>query len=174
VIAPLLLRPLGPDDEAAFLRGVRAWDGEDLELHTFTWQPGMTHAEHLRRLDEMSRGVDVPPGFVPSTMLYGFVEGEIVGRVSVRHTLSPRLEQRGGHLGYAVAPAHRRHGFATEMVRQALPVCRRLGLGTILATCADDNRSSWRVLERLGAQLLGSSWDEEEEELVRRYALVVT
>lgn len=42
------------------------------------------------------------PGRVPETVLWGVMEGEYVGRVSLRHTLNARLDAWGGHIGYEV------------------------------------------------------------------------
>lgn len=165
----LVLRALTEDDEAAFVAGAAAWDGEDLSWHTFDWKPGVPYADVLSRLRRNAAGLELKPGRVPSTMLYGFVDGEIVGRVNIRHALNDSLLRRGGHVGYAVAPPYRRRGHATEMVRQGLDECRRLGLARVLVTCADDNTPSWRIIERYGGVLENTVHDDVDDELVRRY-----
>ena len=48
----LFLRELNADDEAAFLRGYEDWKNEDLSWYSFIWKPGMSHAEHLKILEE--------------------------------------------------------------------------------------------------------------------------
>ena len=58
----------------------------------------------------------------------GFVEGEYLDTVIIRHHLTPALEREGGHIGYHVVPGHRRRGHATQMLAQALVVCQQLGL----------------------------------------------
>lgn len=172
-MADLVLRELLPTDEQAFLRGVDELGGEELTTYTFVWQPGMSFAESLARLEDAKRGVGIPEGFVPSTMLYGFVQDRIVGRLSIRHVLSARLRLRGGHVGYAVLPPYRRRGYGRAMMLEALPFCAALGLREILATCADDNVASRRILESASGVLESTSWDDEEEELVRRYRVPV-
>jgi predicted acetyltransferase len=90
---------------------------------------------------------------VPVTELW-FVDGTTyLGTVVIRHRLTPALEREGGHIGYHVVPSHRRRGHATEMLAQALGVCRRLGLGQVLVTCAVDNLASRRVIEANGGVL---------------------
>lgn len=167
------LRELTSADEAAFLAGFSAWPAEDASWHSFIWKPGtsMTYSEMIERLRKDRLGIDLEAGRVPHTMLYGFVNGEIVGRVSVRHQLNDFLRKRGGHLGYAVAPKFRRKGYAQEMVRQALEYCRSLGLEKILITCGDENTASYRLIENLGAQLENRTWDETDQEMIRRYWL---
>jgi predicted acetyltransferase len=80
-----------------------------------------------------------------------FVEGtDYLGTVIIRHRLTSALERAGGHIGYHVVPGHRRRGHATQMLAQALAVCRQLGLTEILVTCAEDNLASRRVIEANG------------------------
>jgi predicted acetyltransferase len=90
---------------------------------------------------------------VPVTELW-FVDGtDYLGTVVIRHRLTPALERSGGHIGYHVVPAQRRRGHATQMLAQALAVCRRLGLTEVLVTCAEDNLGSRRVIEANGGAL---------------------
>ncbi|PKL77264.1 MAG: hypothetical protein CVV27_06120 [Candidatus Melainabacteria bacterium HGW-Melainabacteria-1] len=168
-MSSLILRALTHDDEAAFMAGFADWEGEDLAWYTFDWEPGMSYAAMLERLIHNERGEGLEPGRVPSSMLYGFVAGEIVGRVSIRHQMNDYLLRRGGHIGYAVAPRFRRRGYAREIVRQTLPYCRQLGLERILVTCADNNEPSWRLIERFGGVLENTVWDDGDQEYNRRY-----
>jgi predicted acetyltransferase len=101
------------------------------------------------RLEETPR----PPGFVPDTELW-WVEGdEFLGRVGVRHRLTPALLEAGGHIGYDVRSSARRRGHATEMLRQALAVASGLGIDPALVTCDLDNLGSRTVIERNGGVL---------------------
>lgn len=168
----LVLRTLTLADEAAFLAGARAWDGQDLTWYSFSWQPGHDYAAHLRRLADNAAGIDLRDGHVPGTMFYAFVDGEIVGRVSVRHHLNDTLRVRGGHIGYAVAPGFRRRGYATAMLAQALDHCRALGLDRVLITCDDDNIASVRMIERAGGVLENKVVDPHGT-VVRRYWLTL-
>lgn len=60
------------------------------------------------------------------------------------------LSQIGGHIGYGVRPGQRQRGYATEMLRQALPICVGIGIGQALVTCDTDNIGSIKVIERCG------------------------
>lgn len=94
-----------------------------------------------------------PEGFVPATELW-WVEGEeFLGRIAIRHRLTPRLLEIGGHIGYDVRPSARRRGHATEMLRRALTVARGLGIERALVTCDVDNVGSRAVIERNGGIL---------------------
>ena len=91
-----------------------------------------------------------PPGFVPDTELWWVDGDEFLGRIGVRHRLTPMLLEIGGHIGYDVRPSARRRGHATEMLRQALGVARELGIDPSLVTCDVGNIGSRTVIERNG------------------------
>ena len=93
------------------------------------------------------------PGWVPCTTLW-LVEGdEYLGRIAIRHRLTPALQRLGGHIGYDVRRSARRRGYATAMLRDALPVAHRLGIDPALLTCDPDNTASRKVIEHNGGVL---------------------
>lgn len=163
------LRQLSELDEQAFFEGMQEWKADDLSWYTFAWKEGMSFSQMLEILRKELAGIDLAPDRVPHTMLYGFLDGKIVGRVSVRHELNDYLRHRGGHIGYSVAERFRQKGYATEMVRQALVYCKSIGIQSVMVTCADDNAPSWKVIERFGGKLQDRIWDDEDKEMIRRY-----
>lgn len=114
------------------------------------YESGMSWSRYLHRLDVWRMGVDLPDRFVPSTLLVAAVDGEIVGRTSIRHELNEFLAREGGHIGYGVLAEHRRRGYATEILRQSLVIARAVGVERVLVTCDDDNVGSATVIERCG------------------------
>lgn len=150
----LRLRPPRLADEAAFRAAHEELlaDGFRFALADAPW-PAQLDGYRRARL-----GVDLPADRVPMTFLLAVVadgSGErLVGRTSIRHRLNADLLEVGGHVGYAVRPAERRRGFATEILRQSLDVLRALGDVTrALVTCDDDNLASARTIERNGGVL---------------------
>jgi len=91
-----------------------------------------------------------PAGFVPSTNLWWIEGDDYLGRVQIRHRLTPRLRDLGGHIGYHVVAAHRRRGHATAMLAAALPVAQAVGIECALVTCDADNVGSRKTIEANG------------------------
>ncbi len=148
----LRLRPLRPDDEAAFLTAHRELGAEG---HPFGFgvDPRVPWDTYLKTLDDHRQGIGLPEGRVPATFLVADVGGEIVGRSSIRHALNDVLEREGGHIGYAVRPGYRRRGYATEILRQSLIVARAIGIDRVLVFCDVDNIGSRAVIEACGGRL---------------------
>src|SRR6266699_6955966 len=99
----LRLRPLQPDDEAAFRAAHEQMAAEEFPFGPLL-EPGRTWEEYLRILADHRAGVNLPDGWVPSTFLVADVDGQVVGRVSIRHRLNDFLREEGGHIGYGVLP----------------------------------------------------------------------
>ena len=167
-MSSLEIRQLGPEDEKAFLEGFKAWEGDDPAWHSFSWKEGMSHEEHLRILEDEHHGRNLAPGRVPHTMLYGFLDGIIVGRCSVRHDLNEYLRKIGGHLGYGVAPPFRQRGFAKQLFKSGRALLKELGHDHALVTCATDNTPSRKLIEEAGGVLLDAIIDPTDQKEVRR------
>lgn len=101
-----------------------------------------------------------PDWKVPQTTLWWVDGGEFIGRLAIRHSLTPALRKIGGHIGYDVRPSRRREGHASRMLAAALPVAASLGLSAVLLTCDDDNVGSRKVIEKNGGILEGVDDDK--------------
>lgn len=164
----LLLRPLVDADEreARQAHAELLDDGFDFLLAE---QPGERWSDYVERLEAIRHGFDLTEGYVPATFLVAAVEGRIVGRVSVRHDLTPWLSEVGGHIGFGVRPAWRRRGYATEILRLALRVAREAGVGRALVTCDDGNEGSAAAIEACGGRFERMGAGEGDDPPKRRY-----
>ncbi len=164
--SPLVLRAPTMGDEEQ----VRAGHAElTAESFPYLFHPELSWGEQLDRIDREARGVDLPPGRVRAEYLVAQVGTDLVGRVSLRHSLTPLLLEIGGHVGYAVRPAFRGRGYATAMLRQSLHLLAALSVTEVLVTCDDDNVASVRVIERCGGVLQDIRRLADEAPPIRRY-----
>ena len=146
----LLLRPFSVSDETDALAAEQELTSEHFEFLLDT-TAGQSWPDYVARLAEISRGENIAEDRVRADLLAAEVDGALVGRVSIRHTIDhPFLAEYGGHIGYAVRPAYRRRGYATEILRQSLARARDLGIEQALLTCDDDNAASAATIERCG------------------------
>lgn len=112
-------------------------------------------------------------GFVPhSTYWLINAEDQIVGSVNIRHRLNQKLLEQGGHIGYGIAPSHRRKGYATVQLAEALKVIRTLGVSRALLVCNADNAASERTIRRAGGQF-ESFFTTEDGEVLKRFWIEV-
>jgi RimJ/RimL family protein N-acetyltransferase len=82
---------------------------------------------------------------------------------------TPFLAGHGGHIGYDVAPGHRRKGYGHLALRIALKEASALGLSRLLLFAAEDNLASRAVIERQGGELDSISFSEFYNERLCRY-----
>src|ERR1700749_2602624 len=128
------LRPLGLDDEAQ-ARAAHAELARDDFTFLLDWDGARSWAGYLGTLATLRRGVRLPENRVPPSFLVADVDGQLVGRVSIRHELNHYLAHYGGHIGYGVRPAWRGRGYATEILRQSLIIARAEGVERALLVC---------------------------------------
>ena len=124
--------------------GEKIWD-------SLACLPGETPADFVQRV---LRGEHSPAaGRVPDTVYWAVLDGEVVGRIALRHVLDEKLRRFGGHISYEVRPSARRRGIAAEMIRQLLHTPRARSIGRLLVTCAPDNVGSSKAVLANGGVL---------------------
>jgi predicted acetyltransferase len=164
--ANLRLRPLRVEDE----RPARAAHNDLADYNFFLDHDAHEPwAQFVERMQRQRRGIDVAPDRVRAAFLVAWVGDQLVGRTSIRFLLNDYLAQVGGHIGYAVLPAHRRQGYATEILRQRLVVARAEGVDDVLVTCDVENAASRVIIERCGGEYEDIVYDPREEVEKRRY-----
>lgn len=141
----------------SFIEALRGFRADHTFAHTDRWFDKVDLAWATEHFDEFvsqvrgyARGERLPEGFVPQTD-YWLVEGEaFIGRVSIRHRLTPELERLHGHVGYEIRPSKRGKGYGTAILKLALPKAKELGADRVLVTCDETNTASRKIIEKNG------------------------
>jgi predicted acetyltransferase len=126
------------------------------------------HAYVQKRIDNKA-GRDLPVGWVPWTEYWLVKENRVMGTSSLRHQLTPALEEFGGHIGYVIRPSERRKGYGTEILRLTLQKAAAIHIPQVIITCDDVNLASARIIEVNGGQLKDIIWNEPLKRFTRRY-----
>lgn len=129
-----MIREMGPGENGFHN------DGYDVPFSRFR--------DFLKRLVDMERGAGLREGFVPQTTFWAFAGTRAVGISKLRHELTDSLRRTGGNIGYAIRPSERGRGYGTSMLALTLVEAWNLGLDRVLITVNEDNRASWRIVER--------------------------
>jgi RimJ/RimL family protein N-acetyltransferase len=157
--ARLVIRPLAASDEAA-CRRVLAPGDEDAFTHWLGWAVAAPAAlAELQQPPYGERGVVLAE------------TGELIGLVGLVPSLGPFAQLEGGPPGerwtpelglyWAIAPRHRRLGYATEAAAAlAGALFATLNARRLIATTERGNPASLAVMRRLGMRLLGNPYRE--------------
>jgi predicted acetyltransferase len=141
-------------DEGRASADDRSMVGQEIRQFGSRWRGPAAFGDYVARVrDQACEDHSRPAGIVASTTLWWVDGAEYLGRLAIRHRLTPHLRDYGGHIGYDVRPSARRQGHATAMLAAALPVTHARGIDPVLVTCDDDNVASRKVIEANGGVL---------------------
>jgi predicted acetyltransferase len=127
--------------------------------------------EYFNQINDYSKGKNLPDGYVPSTTFWLINNTEFVGTFVIRHCLTAKLEQWGGHIAANIAPKYRGRYSSFIGIKMCLAQACKLGLKRVLMTCNENNSASYRAITGLmklygGKALPGSFIDGHGEHRV--------
>jgi tagatose 1,6-diphosphate aldolase len=103
------------------------------------------------RFDEIVPGIP-ERGFVP---YYHFrillADGTDVGHINLRVGDTEHVRISAGHIGFAIKPPFRGHGYAGQACRAIIDLVRLVS-PTVTITCDPGNVASRKTIEKLGAE----------------------
>ena len=125
---------------------------------------------YLKDLHDYFKGNSLSEGKVITSTFWLIDEEEVVGVVRIRH----KEVEFAGHIGYDISPTHRNKGYGFIILKLALEECKKLGLEEVILTCNIGNIASKKIIEKNNGKLLGTIYDEEEDESLYKYIIKST
>jgi predicted acetyltransferase len=123
----------------------------------------------LQSLLDSEKGENLPAGWVPDST-YWLVNDEkkVLGVVNIRHRLTEKLMNEGGHIGYGIRPSERRKGYATKLLALSLEKTKELGITRVLVVCNATNTGSAKTIINNGG-VEDTEYVEEDGNIIRRF-----
>ena len=146
------------------VKGICQLNVEDLKTNFPTY---------IFKILSQTEGNNLPDGHVPQTVYWLIDNGEFIGRVTLRHSLTQRLHNEGGHIGYDIRPSKRKMGYGKKILELALPKAKGLGLTKVLVTCDETNLASKKIIETHGGVFENSLKLHEDKPAKLRYWITI-
>ncbi|MCL2287007.1 MAG: GNAT family N-acetyltransferase [Firmicutes bacterium] len=121
-----------PKDENGFVNGCNGVAYND-------------YKQWLMRSDNIANGIGLEDWMVPQNIYWLYIDGKPVGMGKLRHRLTDKLKEDGGHIGYAIAPSYRNLGYGKTLVKLLIIEANKLGMGSLLLTIENHNIGSIQV-----------------------------
>lgn len=124
---------------------------------------------YLDDIYRYSQGYALPQGDVRTSTFWLIANREVVGVVRIRH----QEVECAGHIGYDISPDYRNKGYGNQILKLALQKAANIGLKEVILTCNVENTASIKVIEKNNGKLLGTVFDEEEDENLYKYIITL-
>lgn len=164
-----LIRP-SMDYESEYLSFYQEWkeSGEVMVPWVISLEPS-NFQEMIKSLLDSEKEENIPENWVPASTYWLVDENKkVIGAVNIRHRLTKRLLDRGGHIGYGIRPSERRKGYATKLLSLSLQKTRELGLEKVLVTCDEHNIASEKTILNNGG-VPDTNFIEEDGNVIKRF-----
>jgi len=125
--------------------------------------------DYLNDLHNYSKGNGLAQGEVITSTFWLIDKKEVVGVVRVRH----QEVECAGHIGYDISPEYRNRGYGFQILKLALEESAKLGIKAVILTCNIENTASRKIIEKNNGKLLGTIFDEEENEYMYKYSITL-
>lgn len=121
-----------PKDENGFVNGCNGRTFEE-------------YKKWLTESDNMANGIGLENWMVPQSTFWMYVDGIPVGFGKLRHYLTEKLKEEGGHIGYAIRPKFRNRGYGKLLLKLILEKAKEMDIDEVLVTVLNDNAHSIKV-----------------------------
>lgn len=129
-----------PKDENGFVNGCNGRTFEDFRK----W---------LIKSFNIANGTSLEEWMVPQNIYWLYVDNIPVGMGKLRHYLTDKLKEEGGHGGYAIRPSYRNKGYGTLLLKLLVKKAKEMKIDKLLLTVQNHNISSIKVALANGGQI---------------------
>lgn len=111
----------------------------------------------LQNVDNHSKGIGLPEGWIPYTTYILYVNDIPVGYGRVRHSSSAYLETvvGAGNLGYGISKEHRGKGYGSILFKELLKKCKAYGYNEIKLFPLKSNEATVKIMINNGGKIIG-------------------
>ena len=135
---------------------------------------GMLSGEYADWVETMHRNASLGNEEWGRSLMYLCLDDDrLIGLLSIRYELPDSLRKKLGDIGYGVRPSERNKGYATEMLRYALSVCRQKGMDRVILGCYKDNLASAATIKKNKGTLLFEVDNYNEGRISEYYSVVL-
>src|SRR3989339_17640 len=118
----------------SFIQGAKEFQKEGRNVDLDIEDLDKNFDKFVTKLLNEELGIGLKDGYIPASTLWLIDNDEFIGKVSIRHTLTEKLLQEGGHIGYEIRPSKRKMGYGTKILALAVKSAKNLGIEKILVT----------------------------------------
>ena len=109
---------------------------------------GLSYDEYKQWLiygDNCANGIGLEDWMVPQTAYWLYVDGKPIGMGKLRHYLTEKLKEDGGHIGYTISPTYRNCGYGKLLLGLLIDEAEKMGINRVLVTIENHNTASQKV-----------------------------
>ena len=161
--------------KSQYKKMVKRWRKHDAEiLPWFIKENLKSFNQTVEKLNNYSKGIDVPDGFVPSTTYWIKSDKKLIGAVNIRHKTNDMILKYFGQIGYAIEPCERHKNYATKALKIALLECKNLKMKRVLICCDKKNLFSAKTILNNNGVLENEILDINNDKIIQRYWIDIT
>ena len=115
------------------------------------------YKEWLQEVDNHSKSIDLPEGWIPYTTYVLYINDTPVGYGRVRHTSSEYLENviGAGNLGYGISKEYRGKGYGDILFKELLKKCKDFEYNEIKLFPLKSNEATVKIMIKNGGEIIG-------------------
>ena len=148
------LRKLSPDDGIDIYNMLQEIPKEENGCQNICY--GRSFDEYKQWLitnDNIANRLGLEDWMVPQSTYWLYVNRKPVGMGRLRHRLTDKLKEEGGHIGYAISPSYRNNGYGKLLLKLLINEAQKIGIKRLLLTIQNHNTASLKVAINNGGKI---------------------